>query len=58
MIGRTDDEILDAWIFTAGGRAVDCVWSGGRKVVAGGAHAARERIAARFAATMGRLFSR
>ena len=32
LIGRADDEILDAWIF-AGARAVDCVWSGGVKQV-------------------------
>ena len=35
---RRGDAVLDAWIFAAGDRAVDCVWRGGRKVVAGGRH--------------------
>ena len=56
--GKTDDNILDAWIFSAGNRAVDCVWSGGRKVVEAGRHVARDRIAARFKAAMRRLLKR
>ncbi len=55
LAGKSGDAILDAWIFSAGNALVDCVWSGGRKVVQGGRHASRERIAARFAATMRRL---
>ncbi len=55
LAGKSGDAILDAWIFSAGNLLVDCVWSGGRKVVRGGRHASRERIAARFAATMRRL---
>ncbi len=57
LAGKTGDAILDAWIFSAGNPLVDCVWSGGRKVVEGGRHVARERIAARFAATMRRLLA-
>ena len=53
--GKSGDAILDAWIFSAGNALVDCVWSGGRKLVQSGRHASRERIAARFAATMRRL---
>jgi len=55
LAGRSGDEILDAWIFAVGNPLVDCVWSGGRKLVADGRHAARESIAARYAATMRRL---
>ncbi len=55
LAGKAGDAILDAWIFSAGNALVDCVWSGGRKVVEDGRHASRERIAARFAATMRRL---
>ncbi len=55
LVGKSGDAVLNAWIFSAGNVLVDCVWSGGRKVVQGGRHAERERIAARFAATMRRL---
>ncbi len=58
LAGKTGDEILDAWIFSAGNALVDCVWSGGRKVVADGRHAARERIASWFKATMRKLSAR
>ncbi len=55
LAGRSGDEILDAWIFAVGNPLVDCLWSGGRKVVVDGRHVAREPIAARYAATMRRL---
>jgi formimidoylglutamate deiminase len=57
LAGKTGDAILDAWIFSAGTALVDCVWSGGRKVVQRGRHLSRERVAARFAATMRRLLA-
>lgn len=52
LVGREGDAYLDAWIFAAGNRAVDCVWSSGRKLVSGGRHVAREAIEARFLRTM------
>jgi formimidoylglutamate deiminase len=55
LAGKADDRILDAWIFSVGNPLVDCVWSGGRKVVAGGRHIAKDAIAARFKTTMLRL---
>jgi cytosine/adenosine deaminase-related metal-dependent hydrolase len=55
VAGKAGDAILDAWIFGAGNALVDCVWSGGRKVVKGGRHGSRERIAERFKSTMRRL---
>jgi formimidoylglutamate deiminase len=56
--GRVDDQMLDAWIFSIGAKAVDCVWSAGRKVLSERRHVARERVAARFAATMRKLAGR
>jgi formiminoglutamate deiminase len=58
LAGKTDDEILDAWIFAVGDGLVDCVWSGGRKVVEGGRHAMRDEVAGRFAVTMRSLRER
>ena len=52
LAGRAGDQILDAWIFSGGNALVDCVWSGGRKVVAEGRHIDREAVAARFSTTM------
>jgi formiminoglutamate deiminase len=52
LAGKVDDQILDAWIFSVGNPLVDCVWSGGLKVVAGGRHVFRDEIAARFTKTM------
>jgi formimidoylglutamate deiminase len=55
LAGKSDDEILDAWIFSVGSGLVDCVWSGGLKVVVDGRHVFRDQIAARFATTMREL---
>ena len=58
LAGKTDDQILDAWIFSAGNALIDCVWSGGLKVVAGGRHVFRDEIARQFAKTMGEVSER
>jgi cytosine/adenosine deaminase-related metal-dependent hydrolase len=50
------DQVLDHWIF-AGGVAVDCVWTLGRKQVEGGRHMRREAINRRFLAAMGELLA-
>ncbi|WP_328838295.1 formimidoylglutamate deiminase [Methylobrevis albus] len=55
LAGRSGDAWLDGWIFSTGNAAVDCVYVGGKPRVSGGRHAAREKIAARFAAVMRRL---
>ncbi len=55
LVGKAGDSILDAWIFSAGNEAVDCVWSNGQKLVTGGKHAHRDRISARYKAAMARL---
>ncbi|MEJ0085689.1 MAG: formimidoylglutamate deiminase [Pseudomonadota bacterium] len=54
MLHRRGDACLDSWIF-AGATAVDTVWSAGRKVVSGGEHHARARVAARFSDALGEL---
>ena len=58
LAGKTGDQILDAWIFSAGGEAVDRVWSAGRKVVADGRHVSRDRVASKFKAAMMSLSER
>jgi len=55
LAGKAGDQILDAWIFSAGDEAVDCVWSGGRKVVVDGRHVSRDPIGSKFRTTMRRL---
>jgi formiminoglutamate deiminase len=55
LAGKVDDQILDAWIFSVGNPLVDCVWSGGLKVVVGGRHVFRDEIAAQFVKTMREL---
>jgi formimidoylglutamate deiminase len=55
LAGKTDDQILDAWIFSVGNSLIDCVWSGGLKVVVGGRHIFRDEIAAQFVKTMREL---
>jgi len=51
LAGKQGDQVLDSWIF-ANDAPVDCVWVGGRKVVAEGRHRDRDAIAARFRRTM------
>ena len=55
LAGRRGDAVLDGWIFAAGAGAVDCVWAGGSKVVAGGLHHLRERARDTFNAAVRRL---
>ena len=55
LAGKADDQVLDAWVFSVGNPLVDCVWSGGLKVVAGGRHVFRDEIAEQFKKTMREL---
>jgi cytosine/adenosine deaminase-related metal-dependent hydrolase len=57
LAGRRGDAVLDGWIFAAGRTAVDGVWRRGRKLVAGGRHVDRERIAARYRACLKELLA-
>jgi formimidoylglutamate deiminase len=56
LVGRREDQLLDAWILGGQGNPVRHVMVGGRMVVRDGRHEAQEPIARRFAATMRRLF--
>jgi formiminoglutamate deiminase len=55
IVSRTDNRLLDSWIFAARCGAVDCVWARGRKVVVGGRHVARDAFERRFRAVLERL---
>lgn len=55
--GKHGDTLLDAWTF-ADGKAVDCVWVRGKKLVQGGRHYWHEAIAARFRSVMNDLAGR
>jgi formimidoylglutamate deiminase len=52
MIGRDGDALLDSWVFAGRHGAIDGVWRGGRQVVSGGRHHAREAILARYGAAL------
>ena len=49
------DRWLDAYLFVAGKAALDRVYVGGRQVVAGGRHAARDTVEAAYRRTLARL---
>jgi formimidoylglutamate deiminase len=55
-IGRDDDDVLDAWIFSGGAR-VDRVFARGHLIVRDGEHIARAAIRDRFRATMLQLLA-
>ncbi len=57
LASRTDDRLLDSWIFAARCGAIDSVWARGRKVVVGGRHVARETFERRFRTILERLRS-
>jgi cytosine/adenosine deaminase-related metal-dependent hydrolase len=57
LVARGGDALLDAWLFAACSGAIDAVWRGGRRVVAGGRHVRRETIEGRFRAALGRLLA-
>ena len=57
LVGRRDDQLIDAWVFAAGDGAVREVFAGGRRVVADGRHVRRDQLRQRFASTMHRLLA-
>ena len=52
FIGRSEDELLDSWIFSGGRAAIDCVWRAGVKLVSDGRHRARAALQARYTAAL------
>ena len=57
MIGRDGDALLDSWVFAGRHGAIDGVWRGGRQVVSGGRHPAREQILARYRTVLGSVLA-
>ena len=57
LLARSDDALLDSWLFAARGSAVRNVWRGGKQVVRDGQHVDRARIATRFAGVLRSLLS-
>lgn len=57
MIGRDGDALLDSWVFAGRHGAIDGVWRGGRQVVSGGRHHAREAILARYRTALGSVLA-
>ncbi|WFU59114.1 formimidoylglutamate deiminase [Bradyrhizobium pachyrhizi] len=55
LAGRSGDAVLDGWLFATGSDAIDCVWAGGDKVVAGGRHRLRDKAREQFNASVRRL---
>lgn len=55
LAARKHDRALDAWIFSAGAGAIDCVWRAGALVVQAGRHVKGEAIRARYRQTMAHL---
>ena len=53
--GRTEDTILDTWIFAGDDRLVSNVWSAGRHLVRDGKHIARKSIIAAYRQTVNAL---
>lgn len=55
LSGRSEDALLDSWIFACRRPAIADVWIGGRKVVRAGAHGQRMPIEARYKKTLARI---
>jgi formimidoylglutamate deiminase len=55
IIARSDDAIIDSWVFAARSGAIESVWVRGRKVVDGGRHLARETFERRFRTVLERF---
>lgn len=55
LIERKGDAIIDGWLFSSRGDAVETVWQRGRKLVVDGRHIHRTAIRDRYARTLRRL---
>ena len=55
LAGRSRDAVIDGWIFAASSGAIDCVWTGGNKMVEGGRHRLRQTARERFNTSVRRL---
>ena len=57
LVGKTDDALLDSWIFAGSRDCVSNVWSAGRHIVKEGQHVERASIAHRYANVMKKLLA-
>jgi formimidoylglutamate deiminase len=57
LLGREDDALLDAWVFSGQGNPVRSVFCGGRAVVEAGRHVDALAIGERFSTAMRRLLA-
>ena len=57
LVARSEDELLDSWIFSGGRSAIDCVWRAGVQLVSKGRHRARGALLARYTAALKRLLA-
>tara|TARA_Y100000815_G_scaffold134280_2_gene121107 strand:- start:551 stop:1153 length:603 start_codon:yes stop_codon:yes gene_type:complete len=57
LAGRSEDQVLDTWVFARDDRLVSDVWSAGRHMVQQGRHKQHEAISAAFGKTLARLSS-
>ena len=55
LYGRSDDELLDSWIFSGNDNLVRDVYIGGRKLIDNGHHADEDEITRNYRATLERL---
>lgn len=57
LAGKSEDALLDSWIFAGSRDCVSDVWSAGRHIVKDGQHIARTEIAGRYSTVMKRLLT-
>ena len=57
LAGRSNNELLDSWIFSGNENPIQDVYVAGQKVVEGGHHNRETEIAARYARTLAELAS-
>jgi formiminoglutamate deiminase len=57
LLERSEDELLDSWIFSGGRSSIDCVWRAGVKLVTEGRHRARGPLLRRYAVALKRLLA-
>ncbi|AUW59775.1 formimidoylglutamate deiminase [Sphingobium sp. SCG-1] len=57
LAGKTNESLIDAFIFAGGKAAIDCVWRYGDKLVENGRHRLRHQIACFYIKTLEKLFN-
>lgn len=55
--GRSDDRLLDSWIFAARNPCIDTVWKRGQKLVSGGRHKDNAGVTARYLKVVDRIMA-